>query len=375
MTLVARSVQQLAYPTALAAVTATQTPCLTREYDGVVVDVYLAKASHAAWTSHALYCLVEHARSSYRAAYGPQVVLFDEHDDKAWIYVAVAAYERKGRVFEEVLTLRFVPASGLPLRNDDLDFYVHRNEPDCDLLDLVGRREHRTDVTMMLRGCYSQSRMGAVRPTARDGSALAGNRHIGLAWSLMLDCFLNQMEETRQRCQWLTSQTTEQLRVLGARIPTRPFDEQFGLGSGSVILNRKDPRVRALCYAVPTYFLNLRDISRLLSRLLDEGAMTVESIEAAVTPGVSVQRALSQPQPALLKRLHVLFAGCENVAGSSLSSEDLRRLADLEVRDGPVLRVTQLDGLQRELEALRLAAHPARHASFIRPVQAMNETA
>lgn len=375
MTVVARSIQQLVYPTALAAVTGTQTPCLRREYEGVAVDVYLAKASHAAWGSRALYCLVEHARSSYRAAYGPQVVLFDEHDDKAWIYVAVAAYESRGRMFEEVLTLRFVPASGLPSRNDDLDFYVHKDEPDCDLLEMIGHRVQRADVPNIVRGCYSQSRMGAVRPTARDGNMLAGNRHIGLAWSLMLECFLRQVEETRQQCQLLTSQTTEHLRVLGARIPTRRFDEEFGLEPGAVILNRKDPRVRALCYEVPTYFLNLKDVSRLLSRLLHDGLISFESIEAAVTPGMSVERALSHPQPALLKRLHVLFAEHESVSGSRLTTRDLRQLADLEVGDGPVLRVTQLDGLQRELEALRLEARPARPASFIRSLQAMNETA
>jgi hypothetical protein len=200
---------------------------------------------------------------------------------------------------------------------------------------------------------YSQSRMGSIRPRAPGGRQLSGNRHVGLAWCLMLECFLADTAETDRACRVLTAQTTEQLRMLGARVPMLPADRALGLEPGSIQLNRRAPHVRDLCYGVPLYFLNLKDVAALLSRLLREGSLSTSALRRAVTPGVELAQALSRPRASALVNLHHLFDARGPIEGSRLTGEGLRELADAEVRDGPVLRLTQLDALELELAKLR----------------------
>jgi hypothetical protein len=361
-----RLIHSLDEATRLREVLDTEVPALQGDYDALSVKVYLARASQKPWQSGPLHGLVAQSRESYRALYGPQVALFDEYDAKAWVYVAIASYTSQGSAFDEALTLRFVPAEGLPAYNDDINFYCHKGPPERPLLALLGHGMSSLNTGHTLRGCYSQSRMGALRPCARRGGTLAGNRHVGLSWSLMLECFLRDSQNAQRRCRLLTSQTTENLRILGAKIPTQPCDERLGLDAGSIALYRQSPHVRATCYGVPTYFLNLKDVSALLARLLSEGWLSEATAQAATTEGVSLERALRHPQPHTLKRLNLLFEARGKLPGSRLTGEDLRRLADDEVRDGPVLRLTQLAGLAEELEAQRRQAGARRPSSIRR---------
>jgi hypothetical protein len=346
---------------------ATETASIRREYDGVTLAVYLAKAPGRRWVSSTLRDLVAQARSSYQMMYGSHVTIFDEYDEKSWIYAAIATYECRGSTFDEVLTLRFVPTSGLPFGSDDLNCYMHKGLPEQDLPTLLAGGTSKLRTAHTLRGCYSQGRMGAIRPSTQAGDKLPGNRYVGLAWCSMLECFLEASEQTSYKCTILTSQTTEHLRVLGAKIPTQPCDEFLGYEPRSIILNRKATRVRELCYGVPTYFLNLKDVGALLSRLISEGRLSRESVQNATTPGVTLERALQRPQPATFKRLHLLFGARNLIGNRSLSSgEELRSLADDQVRDGPVLRLTNLEELKVQLRELRRRATPARPLSFIR---------
>lgn len=370
-----RFVRSTDYQPFLTDVVGTESASLRRAYEGVMLTVYLAKPSREPWVSGALRRLVEQARNSYRTAYGQQVAIFDEYDDKAWVYVAVASYESQGLTFEEVLTLRFVPAAGLPLLSDDLNFYIHKGWPGRELVDLLGGGASTIRTAHTLRGCYSQGRMGAIRPLSRSGRALPGNRHIGLAWVLMLERFLEDTANADNRCRILTSQTTEQLRALGARIPTLPCDEHLGFAPGSIVLNRAAPNVREVCYSVPSYFLNLKDVSSLLSRLIAEGRLSTASAQNATTPGVPLERALRHPQVSSFKRLNLLFGARGSIAGSALTGDELRTRSDEEVRDGPVLRLTQLDQLEAELDQLRQAALGARSESFFRVPKAIDESA
>lgn len=350
---------------------ALEVPLLRREYEGVTICVYLAKASEHGWVSSAMRNTVAHARHSYRTLYGPQVTVFDEHDSKAWIYVAIATYSCRGSTFDEVLTLRFVPAPGLPFGSDDLTCYFYKGAPGRSIAELLAGSRSPLKIARAMRGCYSQGRMGAIRPSAPDGTQLPGNRHVGLAWCAMLECFLEDSAKARRKCQILTSQTTEQLRILGAKIPTRPCDEHLGFERESIVLNRKEPHVRELCYGVPTYFLNMKDVSALIARLLREERLSPDFMQAVTTPGVALERALRQPSANTFRRLHLLFREHEPLGSEArMTGGDLRTLADHEVHDGPVLRLTQLDQLQEQLWELRQQATPMRAVSFIRTTRA-----
>jgi hypothetical protein len=359
---------------ALEEVLARESPSLERHLDGVRLRIYQAKAPHGSWASEALEKLVQYSRESYRTLYGPQVALFDEYDAKAWIYVAVSSYDYRGRSFSEALSLRFVPAAGAPLRTDDLNFYRHRLDRRASIIELLAERRGGLNAAQLMRGCYSQSRMGALRPCADDGCTLSGNHHVALAWCLMLECFLDDATSAGRPCRLLTSQTTENLRTLGARIPTRTWDDELGLDAGSIVLDRQKPHVRSVCYGVPTYFLNLKDVTTLLERLLRDGWLSETSVQAAVTPGTTLARALGHPHPGRLRRLNSLFAARGTIPGSRLTGEELRRLADVEVADGPVLRLTRLTQLQAELALLR-DSERVRPESFIRTSDAYSETA
>lgn len=350
---------------------AAELPCLLRELPEVALAVYLAKAANRDWSSPALRRIVERARSSYRTMYGRQVVIFDEYDDKSWVYITVATFQLKGKELREVLSLRFVPAAGRPLLNDDLAFYFCKTDPELDLLQLLARAAPSGSGQPIVLGCYSQGRMGAIRPRARDGSSLAGNHHIGVAWRTMIECFLEDSAAAGQPCRVLTSQTTEELRVLGAQIPTRRCDEQLGLLPGSIVLNRRAPRVRQVCYEVPTYFLNLKDLAALLSRLMAEGWLSPAAIARTLAPGVALERALRRPRPSSFASLEGLLNARGPIADARMTAEELRELADREVRDGPALRLTLLDQLQAQREQ-RTAGH---RQSFIRMTGARNESA
>jgi hypothetical protein len=347
-------------------VVAMEVPRLVRDYGDVRLSIYRAKAcGRAAWESPALRALVAEARESYRTLYGQQVPIFDHYDQKAWIYVAIATYESRGSTFEEALTLRFVPAASMPLLNDDLNFYRLVASPERELTDVIGAARGAASGVELLRGAYSQSRMGSLRPRSDDRRSLAGNRHVGLSWCLMLDCFLDDSARSGRPCQLLTAQTTEQLRVLGAKVPMSPAAEALGLAPGSIKLNRRDSHVREMCYGVPTYFLNLGDVGALLSRLIADGRLSAAALRGAVAPGTRLERALARPSASSLGRLNLLFDARGPIDGSTLSGDELRELADREVDDGPVLRLTDLERLEVELEELRRSAYGKASASFI----------
>jgi hypothetical protein len=343
----------------LARVLATEAPRLVRDEGDVRITVFRAKAGpDSGWASHALHALVAEARDSYRAQYGQHVSIFDRYDGKAWVYAAIAGYDSDGTHFDEALTLRFVPATGAPARNDDLNFYTCEAAPGGELAELLtGAGRHRRLGIGSDSHAYSQSRMGSIRPRAHGGRQLSGNRHVGLAWCLMLECFLADTANADRACRVLTAQTTDQLRTLGARVPMLPADRALGLEPGSIRLDRRAPHVRDLCYGVPLYFLNLKDVGALLSRLLAEGWLSASALRRAVTPGVELAQALSRPRASALAGLHLLFDAQGAIDGSRLTGEGLRELADAEVRDGPVLRLTQLDALELELAKLRPTAH------------------
>jgi hypothetical protein len=305
--------------------------------------------------------------------YGRQVVIFDEYDAKSWVYVAVTTFQLGGHEYSEVLTLRFVPAFGLPLLNDDLSYYVYKNQPSLDVVQLLSRVSPSPQQPLAL-GCYSQGRMGSIRPCTQGGKALPGNHHIGLAWQAMIEQFLMDSSRAGRPCRVLTCQTTDELRILGAQIPMLPCDEQLGLPPSSIVLNRSAPVVREICYGTPGYFLNLRDLAGLLSRLLSEGWLHQSSVARAMSGGVSLQRALSHPRPGLFASFGGLLGARGQITDSRMTGEELRALADEEVRDGPTLRVS----LSEQLETQLLGEHGEenRHPeSFIRLKEEKSESA
>ena len=307
-------------------------------------SVYQAKSFYThTWLSDNLKRLTVRARHSY-LRYG-SVPLLDEYDTKASVYVCSVSYLAENDVgpagtITEWVSMRFIPADGVPVLTDDLAQYFFKDSSIGDWLlqtHSIGEEIFRRVVTIS-RLCGFSSR--GVHEYARHTPL----RYTALAFLFINFCAFSNSDTAH--VDYITAVFHEQFfkKILDeiytqseVVLPTPRMEEYLGCTPGDVRLKRK-----IMTYRFPTYFLPIKELTGFLVKLLDGGQLTEATLEQFVTNFSREQLSDWGDQSHVelthnLTGLGNLFSHVGPIPASPLTGEELRVLIDKEVGDGPKL--------------------------------------
>lgn len=309
-----------------------------------IFSVYQAKSFYAhSWLNDNLKRLTVRARHSY-LRYGA-VPLLDEYDTKASVYVCSISYPVEtgaGPASEitEWVSMRFIPADGVPVLTDDLAQYFFKDTSIGEWLlqtHSVGKEIFRRVVTISRLCGFSSI---GVHEYARHIPL----RHTALAFLFINFCAFSDPHTAHVN--YVTAVFHEQFfkRILseiytqsGVALETPRVEEFLGCSPDEVRLKRK-----IMTYRFPTYFLPVKELTGFLIRLLDGGQLTEATLEQFIINFSRQQLGEWEKQSHVelthnLTGLGNLFSHTGPIPASPLTGEELRMLVDKEVGDGPKL--------------------------------------
>jgi len=325
------------------------------------------------WKNDALYELLLSMRSSYYV-YGERPPL-DYFDSKSAIYAVRVNYPYKpdlgkdSPTMEEWLSIRLVPGIGMPIGAAELDFFRYEGKL---VSDIVQKSLCRPDesYTEIFPGC---SRMCGIEPhfiQEKDmppGTILSSrHKHSAICYALMsLHMLEDDLKHTPAR--YITGviinrfvESTLTIEVAGNKFP-------IAFTPAHKILNVEDPRLIKLdrrsrnlyAYHYPSYFFDAYQLLDFLKWMIDEGKITQDTLHYYFGEDFDVETALKEKGMVLVKRLKYLWkllTAQGDVVGSKLTGEELRNLVDERVPDGPELKITPLEELEKSVETMLRAA-------------------
>lgn len=340
---------------------------LIATYDGICetsFSVYRAKYLYSSWTSEEARRLVMCARQSYRR-YGP-VPLSDEYDAKSEIYLAHASYTMTfgttNYSLHEWLSMRFVPADGMPKYTEDLSLCICRGKTLADWLcePKEGGEEHGG------RGIVTLSRICGIPPYLTNDKSQ--NIRLGIPTKLrytpVLFALMNKLF-----CDRATSLSTKYLYITGlfrdeliekvltvttpnaVRVPLFIFaDELFNLRDDDAIrIDRSSPTQSV--YKFPAYFLRMDQLQTAIKDLLSLGLLSMNTLVYYMGSEVFDETCMDNEEHFRNNAMYLgnLLTACGPLYDASLTGEDLRAFVDARVEDGPHLYMMPLDVWQKSI--------------------------
>lgn len=339
-------------------------PNLVLDWAGVTLEVFRAKWSGAAWPSDDLSDVIRTGRERFRTCYGEKAPVFDVYDEKAAIYAVRASYDAPdlGEQVTEWLSLRLVPAQGLPSLTEDL-LYYHSRSRSMGVDALLHERGLGASPALENR-LASIGRIGVVRPRTATGVELSTNRCVAIASLAALRQFVMDAQTTGWGLDALTVQMSDPFAARCRDLPMVHCDVACGLARGDVVLNRRAPHLRDLCYQFPAYFLEPKSVARCLAELIEGGMLDPGLLARLLPEGRSSEQFLANPTFQDLRGMGTLFGTGGTPSGCALSGERLRRHADERIEDAPSLRLVFPDALSRVLRELDVAQRLVRKRGY-----------
>lgn len=331
------------------------------------IKIFCAKPlGRLPWHSVALRHLVGQARAQY-ACYG-DVALFDEHDERAAVYVAIARYPviigGTPQSFEEIISVRFVPGYGERSVLEDFELFQMNGIPLIEYLK-TGSSEVRPILNYLVsisRFCASQPLFFSSKNTNAQ-VAMAKRRCTALAFMLMNQAFFAAEGE---RFEYVSAVLRNELAAKLARGSlveelwprSLPLTDVFLACSPCDISLR---RTRQVAYRFPGYFLHIHQLRALLLELLETDRLSVQSIHALV-PELRHVLVLSEIVTSLTSRqFGILLTHEGELPHSALTGDYVRALVDMRVADGPRLHLGHRNSweklLQKSVQAFSRCSH------------------
>jgi len=345
------------------------------------MSLYEAKALYdPEWNDSAARDLVWAARGSFDR-YGP-VPVTDEYDAKSSVCLVRTTFTchtaHAALPMEEWFTIRFVPSDGLPHGNADLNNCICKDQPVGNVIETALLGSDRSG----LSGLVSISRMSAipaytVGTEAGDGKA---NSRRALRYSAAAFAMAHGYVMRRYGGSWryLTGLCHPKLlasafsvRNADGRVVPRYTTGADMLGLASVRDVKLDRSAEA--YHYPGYFLDVRQLARVLGDLLAQGVLTRATLRHYlglddVELGSNLVR-LTQS-----RQLGSLLTARGELVGARITGERLRAYLDRVVEDEPVLYIfdarawsDEIDGMLEEVERQAYANLPGKPRLFDAP--------
>lgn len=300
---------------------------------GISFSVYRVKKYNApGWEHASLKKLLELMRRSYER-YGARD-RFDAYDRRAAIYIVKTRYQRGGEWVTEWLSSRLLSGYGSPMGTKELEIFTYNG---TGLDTLLRIHDGIASKSAFWKTILSSSRMCGIRDTVRSSrSQGTQHRYTSLANALIRAQFLIDHPEAITEFRYVVAILPawlhhKRLRFKNERkniVPRyTPAHRFFNVPKQAIALKRD-----IYSYEYPRYWLNMKDLQKLFVTLYADGALTRETLI----------RYCDAPTPAEIDErwLGKLLTIQGNIAGSSITGEELRAQVDISVRDMPELRIT-----------------------------------
>lgn len=323
-------------------------PSSVYSYDGANFAVYLAR-DFKGWISEDLKDMVEMARFSYYR-YGKRKLL-DEYDDKSAIVLVRATYkiEKEKRIFlvSEWLSSRLVDGGGMPIGVGEPEIYSYKNEP---VDRWLGRNILRQPDYW--KSIASTSRMCGIHPyfeneSDENSGLILTTKHMYTAICFALIYKLLMAEADNKGFQYFTGIilnrfVASSLTVYRGGLKAAPYFvpayDLLECYPDEIKLNRN-----IYAYQYPTYWLNAAELSLVLINLIKGGQLSDYSIKKYAAPDFSFREIFSRGFYSKLEQLGGLLTVQGPIEGSLITSDDLRKIIDEKVSDGPELKITRVE--------------------------------
>lgn len=314
-----------------------------------VFQIYQAKnLYHSVWNSGVLKKIVKTARRSY-LRYG-RILLTDAYDKNAAIYLCRTSYGN----LEEWLCLRFVPGGTGRHLLEDLNQYVYDGKSIAEVI--------ANKLTLTKNGLATKlvaiSRLCGIMPYYRvniadkDVVSPVSMKYTAQAFALINKDFFSE-----ERFTYLVG-------VFRPEVLKKVLHFSSGLNfvfpDVCKILKCKPAQVRLdrnwLAYRFPGYFLNAEQLIKLLQRLIKEKKLNITFIKK-YAKNFAPEIDHSKNYTGILKMISgisavLLWKG--KIPGSAISGEELRRLADRLVADGPKLKIIAVSSWAKQLNKIKV---------------------
>lgn len=325
-----------------------------------IFELYEAKKMRTAnWTSSALRRLLVEARGSYDV-YGSRPRL-DVYDKKASIFLVRAIYQwpagsTRGIWVESWFSNRFVPNDGKPRGAAELDICHFKNRT---IEEEVGRRFFH-NCKDFLRYILSYSRMCRISPfpiKAADEAKLSKlpppkNIYSAVCFSLTCKQFIRNYGH---KFPWLyitgvirDDLVKNALAIKKSGTDYRPLFTPvyrfLKVRKQDVVLDR-----RVYTYEFPGYFLLMPNLLKLLRRLSRLGKLPSKTLAHYLgSPDLIWKTGNFRKLSGLGKLLSVK----RKLYGTKFSGQELRKLVDKNVPDGPELKITDIDSWKNSIDGV-----------------------
>lgn len=350
-------------------------------------QIYCAKELFQdAWTHPTLHRLVLEARKTYQEIYG-DIDLLDKYDKKSAIYLIRVTYpfsisHNKSIEVEEWFSLRFVPAAHTPVSNEDLNFYMYKNgSKKLPVWEYIvkhfltrNERNHKS----ILREFIALSRFCAIRPYATDAKNQRKldlynqkvknplkNKFSGISFALMNEQFFSMAVEQDLPFTYVTAQLNQSMinTILSyktaSQIISLPFikatDALKLKADETIVLNRNKHDIPVFLY--PGYFLNKEELSHVFTECVTTGVLSEATFMKYLPKDVQLSDVIAKPRMIHFQKAGKLLSMKGAIHHDKITGEDLRRIVNERVSDGPSLYIMQRPEWQKGIRTFLSTVH------------------
>lgn len=337
-----------------------------RAQDGSLFEIYRAKKFGESLTGNTpLQKIVFLARAASNVSYGRP--LADAFDIKSAAYLGRARYIDASApspvLLEEWLCVRLVYGNGAPVGTGELDFYLCGDET----VEQKVRKSFFDNCAAkdFWPFCSASNRMCSIRPFPADPRVEPHyfvtpqkNKHTAVLYALINKHFLDDCLSGGQ-CQLLSGIILNRIvdNALALRIGKKNYGTHFTPAHALLGVSAKDVRLNrakddSYVYRYPAYFLDVPKLIETLSDLCARNLLSETVYDIFAGGSLFDRDCRVQYSAHRLRSLGVLLGIRGKIPYSSLSGEELRRIIDERVPDGPELKLTPLPLLERSIEHL-----------------------
>lgn len=326
----------------------------------VSFEFYVAKNFFSNdWEAKSLRELTKIARRTYQR-YG-DVPIFDEYDNKAAVYLVRSIYSLPGLAnsntsVEEWLGVRLIPAHGDPVSTEDLDvsFYSNKN-----VTEHIRKKFFKNDEDV-LHHVITTSRLCGISPFLSDtGKKLTGvivprkQLYSAGSFAVIQKMFLEKNLSENLGYRYITSLFHEQFinKVLGTKVGGKHVKLNFLLAHELLNYDPKEFKLdrSKLSYQYPGYFLDIKQLLKLLQKLLDKEIINTDTLRHYLKIEHDLDDLIKKAGSSVgdliyeLRLLGNLLTVEGGIKGSCFAGEALRKIVDEEVDDLPNLYIMPVD--------------------------------
>lgn len=307
-------------------------PCTEVQVNGFLLQVFQARKIGDDWASKQLRDAVLSERRTY-LRYGG-VELIDQYDDNAAIYLVCALRKKNGVDVEERFSIRFVSGQNMSLEEAG-NFLSHK------LTNVPFFAQIQQQMSFASRACG-----GVYVPDVTHDNVTVAPRMFSTpyAFALSIDHFFRSTSEGR-----LTGFLLAIIREEVYKHSLSTSVEEYRVPRFVAMdklseWKQEDPmfmnRTKEI-FSYPRYFLEYDELRILLKRLVGSGRLSPETLARHVggMEVVDVLTSEAQMNGGWTKNLGALLTQEGVIADSTISGEELRKLINIHVGDGPKLRI------------------------------------